>query len=372
MTLTAPLDLYYTLQTVGWTYTWSAVTAANSYQVQTSVNNGVTWVLAKDTTATSAPAPALGVDYTVANPYQWRVWAKVGSQYTSWSAPRRVYTLIPAPPSLVTPPDLSFALPADSISYRWTSVPEATQYELEKKQGNAGSWVSLINVNTTLALKVAPLGPTYSVANPYSWRVRAKVGTAYTNWSAVGRIYSITPVATLDSGLVLFYTFNGNTNDQSPYGGGPNATVHSATVASGRLGSSNTAYQFDGSSNFISMDGSVSGPAKTIAFWAKTDTVINTNTTRRIMGNDTDSTGVIFGPYASTTANEVISLTAGPGKAFVWNTNSLPVGIDTLAGSSTYSSGMGTAPTATTSSSTASREVSRMSPLAGQLRHRAT
>jgi len=53
------------------------------------------------------------------------------------------------------------------------------------------------------------------------------------------------------NGLVAFYPFNNNANDES--GNNLNGTVNGATIAADRFGNTNKAYQFDGVSNFITM-----------------------------------------------------------------------------------------------------------------------
>ena len=53
----------------------------------------------------------------------------------------------------------------------------------------------------------------------------------------------------LDSGLVACYPFNGNAKDES--GNGNDGTVHGATLTSDRFGNPNSAYSFNGSSNYI-------------------------------------------------------------------------------------------------------------------------
>jgi hypothetical protein len=50
-------------------------------------------------------------------------------------------------------------------------------------------------------------------------------------------------------GLVAFYPFSGNANDAS--GNGNDGTVNGATLSSDRFGKSNSAYNFDGISNYI-------------------------------------------------------------------------------------------------------------------------
>jgi len=53
------------------------------------------------------------------------------------------------------------------------------------------------------------------------------------------------------NGLVAYYPFNGNANDAS--GNGNNGVVNGATLTSDRNGSVNSAYSFNGVSNYISV-----------------------------------------------------------------------------------------------------------------------
>jgi hypothetical protein len=71
------------------------------------------------------------------------------------------------------------------------------------------------------------------------------------------------------SGLVAWYPFNGNANDES--GNGNNGTVNGATLISDRLNNNNKAYTFDGN-DFIqsSFKGVLGGNKRTLSFWAKT------------------------------------------------------------------------------------------------------
>jgi len=52
--------------------------------------------------------------------------------------------------------------------------------------------------------------------------------------------------ADLNQGLVAYYPFNGNANDES--GNGNNGTVDGATLTTDRFGKGNSAYYFDGKS----------------------------------------------------------------------------------------------------------------------------
>jgi hypothetical protein len=54
------------------------------------------------------------------------------------------------------------------------------------------------------------------------------------------------------NGLIAWYPFNGNANDES--GKGNNGTVHGATLANDRFGHANRAYSFDGADDYIDIN----------------------------------------------------------------------------------------------------------------------
>jgi hypothetical protein len=60
----------------------------------------------------------------------------------------------------------------------------------------------------------------------------------------------------LDSGLVAFYPFNGNADDES--GNDNHGTVMGAVLSSDRFGNDSTAYEFDGTSTYITIPSSPS------------------------------------------------------------------------------------------------------------------
>lgn len=72
------------------------------------------------------------------------------------------------------------------------------------------------------------------------------------------------------NGLMAYYPFNGNANDES--GNGNNGVVNGAALDLDRFGNINSAYSFDGSSNFISIPNSPSLQdisSITISAWCK-------------------------------------------------------------------------------------------------------
>ena len=75
------------------------------------------------------------------------------------------------------------------------------------------------------------------------------------------------------NGLVAYYPFNGNANDQS--GNNNNGTVHGAILTADRHGISNRAYLFNGVDNYIEINHSSSlnlSQQISISFWAKFET----------------------------------------------------------------------------------------------------
>jgi len=79
-------------------------------------------------------------------------------------------------------------------------------------------------------------------------------------------------------GLITYYPFNGNANDES--GNGNNGTVYGASLSTDRFGNNNKAYNFDGSndyvSNIISMN---STDSLTICLWYNSPIPMNISST---------------------------------------------------------------------------------------------
>ena len=77
-------------------------------------------------------------------------------------------------------------------------------------------------------------------------------------------------LADLNDGLVAYYPFNGNANDES--GNNNNGIVHSATLTEDKFGTSNSAYKFDGIDDYIEIGDhpSLDGMSElTISVWIK-------------------------------------------------------------------------------------------------------
>jgi hypothetical protein len=75
-------------------------------------------------------------------------------------------------------------------------------------------------------------------------------------------------------GLIAYYPFNGNADDES--GNGNNGTVNGATLTTDRFGNANSAYSFDGTSSYINIPtlNNFQYSPVTYSLWIKADTLI--------------------------------------------------------------------------------------------------
>lgn len=90
-------------------------------------------------------------------------------------------------------------------------------------------------------------------------------------------LLSVLPAyADLSSGLVVHYSFDGSAHDVS--GNGYNGTVHGATLTTDRFGTSDSAYHFDGTDDYIDMVSSFGGYSSFSEFaWVKADSLHSRN-----------------------------------------------------------------------------------------------
>jgi hypothetical protein len=116
---------------------------------------------------------------------------------------------------------------SDPLLYQWfqngLAITDATN-----------SLLSLSNLQASQAGNYS-----LTVTNLYGWTVSS---------NALVSIVGLPPPS-LGLGLVAYYPFNGNANDQS--GNGNNGTVTGAVLTQDRLGAANSAYRFDGTNNVI-------------------------------------------------------------------------------------------------------------------------
>jgi hypothetical protein len=110
-------------------------------------------------------------------------------------------------------------------------------------------------------------------------------------------IFSQVPSYVPTNGLVGYWPFNGNANDQTPNGN--NGTVNGATLTTDRFGNSNSAYDFDGISNYITvLDNNVFNMQNfTISTWVKNSSTAPTVLARYILNKGCNSPSPSFRLY---------------------------------------------------------------------------
>ena len=110
-------------------------------------------------------------------------------------------------------------------------------------------------------------------------------------------IFSQVPSYVPSNGLVGYWGFNGNANDQS--GNGNNGTVNGATLTTDRFGNSNSAYDFDGISNYITvLDNNVFNMQNfTISTWVKNSSTAPTVLSRYILNKGCNTPSPSFRLY---------------------------------------------------------------------------
>ena len=116
---------------------------------------------------------------------------------------------------------------------------------------------------------------------------------------ALTNIFSNTVAQTaITQGLVAYYPFNGNANDES--GKLNHGTVHSATLTTDRFGIENRAYSFNGINNYISIGSVLNLPmgnsSRTISVWLNPANLAGQWTLTTIAyGNASTSNAYMFG-----------------------------------------------------------------------------
>ncbi len=89
---------------------------------------------------------------------------------------------------------------------------------------------------------------------------------------AATQLFAQVPNYVPTNGLVGWYPFNGNANDES--GNNNNGTVNGATLTTDRNGNTNKAYDFNGNSSYISTNNSpLINPPFTITAWVLLDSI---------------------------------------------------------------------------------------------------
>lgn len=178
MSATIPRATSYQLAVERWTgsafvtyYTW---TNANAFQKLSLATNAIYRFRAR-----------------AANTHGWGAWSSWSTfDYGTYSGPRPSSSPNPPPPPNPNPPPAGVpgslapdgtTLATTSVTLTFSAVPSATTYEIAIEYGGGSSfqpYVTYSGAATSRTFYPAIHGTTYR------WKVRAKVGTAFGDWSA--------------------------------------------------------------------------------------------------------------------------------------------------------------------------------------------
>lgn len=161
---------------------WSDVSNASGYIVQLSNDYSFTTTLINQTVTVSeyqVPSSILNSS----TEYYWRVKTLMNSSESDWTTRWRFTTTGASGPNLVSPADLATGVGLNP-GLDWDPVTNATSYDIQVANNSSFS-SPIINVTQNISTDFTiPGSNTLSEDTYYYWRVRAKVGTLYSDWSS--------------------------------------------------------------------------------------------------------------------------------------------------------------------------------------------
>lgn len=116
------------------------------------------------------------------------------------------------------------------------------------------------------------------------------------------------PAYVPSSNLIAWYGFNGNAIDET--GNGSDGLITGAIAAQDRFGSNNSAYSFNGSSDYIAVDYSFDYENRTFSCWFNPDSLTGTfNDAGHILTMDDD--GLTYGMMTLKIEDSILTLRSG-------------------------------------------------------------
>jgi hypothetical protein len=108
------------------------------------------------------------------------------------------------------------------------------------------------------------------------------------------------------NGLVAYWPFNGNANDES--GNGNHGTVNGATLTSDRNGVAGKAYSFDGISKIQTLSAGPSGTGISLSFWYQSSSAAQ----MQLISYGSKNWGRYFGAYLNHYSSQTVGPCYGP------------------------------------------------------------
>ena len=169
------------------TYKWSKLVGATQYQYQ--LFKGAVLIYTKlaaisacvGTTCSSTPTTVLSV-----GAYSWKVKAKVGTVWKSYSA-AKAFSVASVPPQIAPAGFINDTTP----TFTWSKLVGATQYQYQLFKGATLIYTLLVATSACGTTTCSDTPTTVLSAGAYNWKVQAKVGTIWKAYSTA-KAFTIT------------------------------------------------------------------------------------------------------------------------------------------------------------------------------------
>ena len=226
---------------------WSTTDDITSVKLEYTTNNGTNWLTIKDSVQNSK-SYSWTVPYTAS--LNCRVRISNVTNVATFDFSDAVFEIFVTPTIIVTQPNGGENWQVyETDTIKWTSF-FVTNIKIEYTTDNGTNWQNII------ASTPASSG-TYAWTVPNTPSKACKVRITDVTTAAVidqsDSAFTISPII-VQNGLVGYYPFNGNANDES--GNGNNGTNIGTTLIEDRFGKSNSASNFNGQNQYMTLPNS--------------------------------------------------------------------------------------------------------------------
>lgn len=170
---------------------WTAVSGANSYDVDYKLTTSSTWTnAATATTSTSVNITGL----TQGTLYDWRVRANCTGASGNYVAAQ--FTTTAPPPTCDVPANLSAtSITSSSATVSWSAVSGAVSYDVDYKLSSSGTWINAATATTLTSITLSGLDPSAQ----YDWQVRSNCSSSLSSGYSTSQFTTTAPAPTCDA-----------------------------------------------------------------------------------------------------------------------------------------------------------------------------
>ncbi len=170
---------------------WTAVSGANSYDVDYKATSSSTWI----NIASAIPGTySILSNLAYSTSYDWRVRTNCTSGSSSYSTGQFSTA---AASGCIDPTALASSVTTNSANLSWNSASGSTSYSVQYRPTNSGSWITIVSSTTATNVNLSGL----SLATSYDWRVRSYCASGNSGFSLAQFTTASTGACNPPSGL---------------------------------------------------------------------------------------------------------------------------------------------------------------------------